>query len=173
MDKGIQKIPFCQDRKFIIWRRQIWKVYWKSSEARANLPEFCNMRSHFRLWWRRWDGDIWSTYVCAHGHWINMGSGIITTTNSHKCPLHLWTNTWWHQAGWPKLNAEPTIYIQGICKPDWYYGRMSWSISSEFWVAVICLANTSRRCAPLHVTQKQIQDYLNAFCFRIFHQCHE
>jgi hypothetical protein len=111
--------------------------------------------------------------MCSWAHWNNMGSGIIMTTNSHKCPSHLWINRWWHWVGWPKLNAKQTIYIQGICKPDWYYGRMSWSITSEFWVAVICLANTSRRCAPLHVTQKQIQDYLNTFCFRIFHQCHE
>jgi hypothetical protein len=140
---------------------------------RAKSSRILQYWSHLRPQCRRRDGDIWSTHVCAHGHWINMGSGIIMTTNSHKCPSHLWTNTWWHRVGWPKLNAESTIYIQGICKPDWYYGRTSWSITSEFWVAVICLANTSRRCAPLHVTQKQIEDYLNAFWFRIFHQCRE
>jgi hypothetical protein len=59
-----------------------------------------------------------------------MGSGIITTTNSQKCPLHLLSNRWWHQAAWPTLNQQPSTDIQGIFRSHQQYGRTGWSIMS-------------------------------------------
>jgi hypothetical protein len=71
-DKGIWKIPCCQDWKEIIWRRKLWKVHWKSSNARTKSSRFLQYQSHFWCMWRRWDGDLWSTHIRKYAHKNNL-----------------------------------------------------------------------------------------------------
>jgi hypothetical protein len=71
-DKGIWKIPCCKDWKEIIWRRKLWKVHWKSSNARTKSSRFLQYQSHFWCMWRRWDGDLWSTHIRKYAHKNNL-----------------------------------------------------------------------------------------------------
>jgi hypothetical protein len=84
------KSPFVKIEKKSLEEDKYERCIERVQRLEPNLPEFCNIDLTSN------DSDegkmvIYDPlmYVAAHGHWINMGSGIITTTNSHKSPLHL------------------------------------------------------------------------------------